>query len=78
MKKSTRLSDTPERESTLAARVRSARLRTISRMRSADWRWRAISAITQGTASNFPGQSLGSCGQASQVAACGSHSAGMR
>ena len=27
---------------------------------------------------NFPGQSRRSCGQASQVAACGSHSAGMR
>src|ERR1035441_42340 len=27
--------------------------------------------------SNFPGQSLALCGQASQVTACGSHSAGM-
>src|SRR6266704_39628 len=27
---------------------------------------------------NFPGQSVTSCGQPSQVASCGSHSAGMR
>src|ERR1700758_3290833 len=27
---------------------------------------------------NFPGQSVNSCGQPSQVASCGSHSAGMR
>ena len=34
--------------------------------------------IVCGTAANFPGQSVGSCGHANQVAACGSHSAGMR
>ncbi len=31
-----------------------------------------------GMGANFPGQSVRSCGQASQVASCGSHSAGMR
>ncbi len=39
---------------------------------------RAISENTQGIAPNFPGQSRALCGHASHVAACGSHSAGMR
>ncbi len=33
---------------------------------------------TAGIGSNLPGQVSGLCGQASQVAACGSHSAGQR
>ena len=36
-----------------------------------------MSAYTQGIGANFPGQSVFSCGQESQVAACGSHSAGI-
>src|SRR5438270_5986454 len=41
-------------------------------------RWRTISAYTQGMAANLPGQSAAWCGQATHVARCGSHSAGMR
>src|ERR1043165_9564930 len=41
-------------------------------------RTRTISALTQGIGENFPGQSVTLCGQPIQVAACGSHSAGMR
>ena len=57
------------RSSTRRARRSSAALRTITRTRSPRVSWRAISANTQGIAANFPGQSVGSCGQASQVAA---------
>src|SRR2546422_4692140 len=39
---------------------------------------RTISPYTQGIGGNFPGQSVTLCGQPIQVAACGSHSAGMR
>src|SRR5207247_2421127 len=39
---------------------------------------RTISAYTHGMRANFPGQSLLLWGQPIQVAACGSHSAGMR
>src|SRR2546427_1328457 len=39
---------------------------------------RTISPYTQGIGGNFPGQSVALCGQPIQVAACGSHSAGMR
>ena len=76
--KSTCFRFTPERLKTLLAEVCSFLLETITRMRSPSCKWRATSANTHGMASNFPGQSVGSCGQASQVAACGSHSAGMR
>jgi hypothetical protein len=50
------------------------------RMRSPGARCRMTSPYTQRTASSLPapGQSVRSCGHASQVAACGSHSAGMR
>ena len=41
-------------------------------------RCRTISAYTHGIGANLPGQSERWCGQASQVPACGSHSAGMR
>src|SRR5262245_10260093 len=45
---------------------------------SSDWcRWRTISAYTQGMGANLPGQSSLLCGQAIQVASCGSHSAGI-
>jgi hypothetical protein len=47
-------------------------------MRSPGTRWRTTSAYTHWIGSNLPGQSLRSCGQAIQVARCGSHSAGMR
>src|SRR3989441_3868444 len=39
---------------------------------------RTISPYTQGIGGNFPGQSVTLYGQPIQVAACGSHSAGMR
>ena len=39
---------------------------------------RMISVYTQRIGENLPGQSERLCGQASHVAACGSHSAGMR
>ena len=39
---------------------------------------RTISANAQGMVGNFPGQSVTSCGQPSQVPSWGSHSAGMR
>src|SRR2546426_9231625 len=39
---------------------------------------RAISPQTHGMGGNLPGQSVTLCGQPIQVAACGSHSAGMR
>src|SRR5207249_3720561 len=39
---------------------------------------RTISPYTQEIGGNFPGQSVTLCGQPIQVAACGSHSAGMR
>src|SRR5438874_1888389 len=45
---------------------------------SARARCRTISAYTHGIGWNRPGQSAGLCGHAIQVAACGSHSAGMR
>ncbi len=35
-------------------------------------------SVEPGMGANLPGQSSGLCGQASQVASCGSHSAGMR
>src|SRR5207249_1084395 len=38
---------------------------------------RTISPYTQGMGGNLPGQSVTLCGQPIQVAACGSHSAGM-
>ena len=38
---------------------------------------RTISVYTQRMVLSFPGQSVGWCGQASQVASCVSHSAGM-
>jgi len=50
---------------------------TIRRTRSLRAMARMISAKAQGMAPNLPGQSRALCGQASQVAACGSHSAGM-
>lgn len=37
-----------------------------------------ISAYTHGMGANLPGQSPRKCGHASQVASCGSHSAGIR
>src|SRR5882762_1700161 len=51
---------------------------TTNSTRSCGARFRMTSAYTQGMGSNFPGQSPRKCGQASQVAACGSHSAGIR
>src|SRR5438874_8788279 len=39
---------------------------------------RTISAYTHGIGWKRPGQSVGLCGHAIHVAACGSHSAGMR
>lgn len=50
------------------------RIRTISLGAS----FRTISPYTHGIGANFPGQSLLLWGQPIQVAACGSHSAGMR
>src|SRR6266704_2121755 len=55
-----------------------SRFSTSKKTRSTLDRWRTISAKAQGIGANFPGQSVSSCGQPSQVASCGSHSAGMR
>src|SRR6266849_9299043 len=59
-------------------RACASRLSTRMKTRSTLDKWRTISAKAQGIGANFPGQSVSSWGQPSQVASCGSHSAGMR
>src|SRR6266446_4986838 len=55
-----------------------SRFSTSRKTRSAFDKCRTISAKAHGMGANFPGQSVSSCGQPSQVASCRSHSAGMR
>src|SRR3984893_1142198 len=59
-------------------RVSAVRFCISKKTRSTSDSQRTISAKAHGIGANFPGQSVRSCGQASHVAACGSHSAGMR
>src|SRR5713226_5083057 len=55
-----------------------SRFSTSRNTRSTCDKWRTISAKAHGMGANFPGQSVSSCGQPSQVASWRSHSAGMR
>ena len=73
-----RSGSTPRDASVRRADASSASSPTSSRTGSRPWSARTISTYSRRASSRWPGQVAGACGQASQVAACGSHSAGQR
>src|SRR2546427_595986 len=77
-RKSTRARSTPAFSRMRLASACWTRELTRMRTTSPGASLRTISPYTKGIGGNFPGQSVTLCGQPIQVAACGSHSAGMR
>src|SRR6266404_2688063 len=77
-KKSTASRLAPDFFKMVRTRDSDSRFSTSRNTRSTLDKCRTISANAQGIGANFPGQSVSSCGQPSQVASWRSHSAGIR